>query len=53
MTDFAVKNPDADIERRINHQIRKTISNVLSEIVEKAICGSLSHTVDLDDDERI
>lgn len=53
MTDFTTVNPDEDIERRINHHIRKTISNVLSEIVEKAICGSMKHTIDLDDEEEV
>ena len=46
------KDPDTDIEDRVNAQIRKSISDVLSQIVEKAICGSLKDTVQLDDAEK-
>jgi hypothetical protein len=52
MSNFACVDPDQDIENRINHEIRKTISDVLSEIVETAICGSMKHTIDLDEAEE-
>jgi hypothetical protein len=52
LTDFACVDPDQDIEDRINGHIRKTISDVLSQIVETAICGSMKHTIDLDDNEH-
>ena len=46
-------DPDVDIEERVNSQIRKTISEVLSQIVEEAICGSVKQTVNLEDGENI
>lgn len=49
MEKFTKVDPEKDVENRINHHIRKTISDVLSQIVEKAICGSLQHTISIDD----
>jgi len=52
LDDFECVDPDQDIEDRINVHIRQSISDVLSQIVETAICGSMKHVIDLDDNEQ-
>jgi hypothetical protein len=40
-----VEDPDKDIERRINGEVEKTISELLSQIVNRAISESLENVI--------
>lgn len=44
-----VDDPEADIDRRINKEILKTIGDILSEVVHNAISSSFQDTIQLDD----
>lgn len=44
----AVDDPDQDVVRRINKQIYRSISDVLSDIVHRAISQSLEKTIDIE-----
>lgn len=43
-------NPEADVEAKINRHIRKTLSDVLSQIVQGVFTEAFERTIDIDDD---
>jgi hypothetical protein len=44
----SVVNPDEDLNRRINAQVEKTISDILSEAINRCISTSLKGCIDLE-----
>lgn len=44
----SLANPDADLNRRINAQVEKTISDILSEAINRCISTSLHGCIDLE-----
>lgn len=44
----SVASPDADLNRRINAQVEKTISDILSEAINRCISTSLHGCIDLE-----
>lgn len=45
----SVVNPDEDLNKRINAQVEKTISDILSEAINRCISTSLHGCIDLQD----
>jgi len=46
-SDSGIDNPIADIEERINNQIDKALSDILSSVVERCISSSLKGCIEI------